>query len=80
MVFRSALDVLTLGILRVMWNTACETCGRYMIVLSVMCHGESSAREARAKILVYIYVYIWVQIYVFMYICICVYVYMCIYI
>ena len=29
-----------------------------MAVLNVMCHGESSAREARAKILVYIYIYI----------------------
>ena len=31
-----------------------------MVVLDVMCHGESSAREARAKILVYILIYIYI--------------------
>ena len=29
-----------------------------MVAVNVMCHRESSAREARAKILVYIYIYI----------------------
>ena len=41
------------------------TCGQdsAMVVLNVMWHGESSAREARAKILVYIYIYIVVYVY-----------------
>ena len=39
-----------------------------MVVLNVMCHGESSAREARAKILVYIYIYIQLYIYTYIYI------------
>ena len=36
-----------------------------MVVLNVMCHGESSAREARAKILVYIYIYIYIYIWTY---------------
>ena len=33
-----------------------------MVAVNVMCHGESSAREARAKILVYIYIYIYIYL------------------
>ena len=45
-----------------------------MVVLNVMCHGESSAREARAKILVYIYIHklslVYIGVYIYIYMCI----------